>query len=140
MEKTITDMLRTTPRGPLIDPAPLARCIATCFECAQACVACADACMMEGQSGALHRCLRLNLDCADICQTIGRLLSRQHEPSYRVLIAGLEVCALTCRTCADECALHAAHYEHCEICERTCRSCLAACQQLLSAFELASPR
>jgi hypothetical protein len=46
------------------------------MECAQACTACADACLSEQNVADLAKCIRSNLDCADICDTTGRVLSR----------------------------------------------------------------
>jgi hypothetical protein len=50
--------------------------VAACIECAQACTACADACFSEQNVADLTKCTRSNLDCADICDVTGRLLSR----------------------------------------------------------------
>jgi hypothetical protein len=41
---------------------------------------CADACLGEEKVEMLRRCIRLNLDCADVCNATGRMLSRQQEP------------------------------------------------------------
>jgi hypothetical protein len=70
-------MLETYPRDlGHIDRAKLEACIAACFECAQVCTACADACLSEDMVAELTKCIRTNLDCADICETTGRVLSR----------------------------------------------------------------
>src|SRR5687768_3667979 len=70
-------MLRTSPGNPPVDEAALAvlaECIESCFDCAQTCTACADACMAEKNFQELMRCIRLNLHCADLCATTGRIL------------------------------------------------------------------
>ena len=59
-----------------IDRQKLQECIEACFECAQACTACADACLSEDMVAELTTCIRTNLDCADVCETAGRVLSR----------------------------------------------------------------
>ncbi len=80
----------------------------------------------------LVRCIRLNLDCADVCAATGRLLSRQTMPEWQLLQAQLQACALACRLCGDECARHAQMHEHCRVCAEMCRECEAACERLLA--------
>ena len=53
------------------------RCIDECFRCAATCTSCADACLGENTVQNLVRCIRLNLDCADICDTAGHVASRR---------------------------------------------------------------
>jgi hypothetical protein len=129
-----TAMLRAHPRKAQVDPAVLAECIEACFDCAQTCTACADACLGEQQLQMLVRCIRLNLDCADVCDTAGRLLSRQTEADWGLLRAQLQACATACRVCGDECQKHAGHHEHCRVCAESCRRCEEACNRLLSAL------
>ncbi|MGV7852926.1 four-helix bundle copper-binding protein, partial [Mycobacterium kansasii] len=59
-----------------IDEAKLTACIDACVECGQACTACADACLSEDSVAHLTKCIRTDLDCADICELTGRVLSR----------------------------------------------------------------
>ena len=127
-------MLQTHPRRGQIDQALLRECIEACFDCAQACTACADACLGEQQVQQLIRCIRLNLDCADVCDTTGRLLSRQTDPDWSVLRAQLQACAVACRSCGNECQMHAGHHEHCRVCAESCRRCEDACDRLLAVL------
>lgn len=136
MHQTVTEMLRATPRGPFIQEDALARCIDACVDCAQSCVACADACLGEDDVKVLARCIRLDLDCSDVCETTGRLLSRQEQPDLELLRRAIELCELACRKCAEECARHR-HHEHCRICEQSCNACQQACRQLLAVFDKA---
>ena len=129
------DMLMAHPRRLRIDPAALAECIEACFDCAQMCMACADACLGEPDVQTLIHCIRLNLDCDDVCDLTGRLLSRQTEPDWNVLRAQLQACVAACRACAIECERHAAHHEHCQLCARACRRCEAACARVLAAVQ-----
>jgi hypothetical protein len=127
---TIAEMVRTNP-GPLpYERVSLTNCIRACVECAQACTACADACMGEGEIEPLRRCIRLALDCAAICDTTSALLSRHQEPDIEVLRGQVDLCALACRKCADECDRHAATHEHCRVCSSVCLRCEEACQLL----------
>ena len=130
------EMLRTSPNNPPVDEGHrslLAEAIEALFDCAQACTACADACLAESGLEDLVRCIRLNLHCADICTTTGRLLSRQEAPE--LARAMLETCALACKLCGDECVGHASHMEHCRICAEACRRCEDACRRLLGSLE-----
>ena len=129
-----TAMLEAHPRKAQIDATALQECIDACFDCAQSCTACADACLGEQDLQMLVRCIRLNLDCADVCDTTGRLLSRQTEPDWALLRTQLEACATACRSCGDECQKHAGHHEHCRVCAESCRRCEQDCNRLLAAL------
>jgi hypothetical protein len=82
----------------------------------------------------LRQCIRLNLDCADVCEATGRLASRQTGTNETVLRAMLKTCEEACARCAEECARHANHMEHCAICAETCRRCEAACKNAAGSF------
>jgi Domain of Unknown Function (DUF326) len=130
---TVQEMLRTHPSAPT-DAETLARCIEECFACAQSCTACADACLGEPDVAELTRCIRLNLDCADVCEATGKILSRQTEAQTDLLIAIVQTCVEACRVCAEECERHAAHHEHCRVCAEACRRCEQACEAALGAL------
>jgi hypothetical protein len=128
-----TEMLRTSPSPTGFAADALAGCIDACFDCAQACTACADACLGEEMVAELRRCITTDLNCADMCDATGRVLSRQTEYDAELTRAVLTACRDTCRRCADECDRHAGMHEHCRICAASCRRCEQACDQLLSA-------
>ena len=131
---THTDMLNAYPQNIAVDKDALAECIAACFECAQTCTACADACLAEDMVAELTKCIRTNLDCADICATTGAALSRQTGFDATVARSFLHACATACKACGDECAEHAEMHDHCRICAEACRRCEQACRNLLSAL------
>jgi len=106
----------------------LVRCIEACFDCGQSCVACADACLAEDMVADLRQCIRLNLDCADVCVATGKLSSRRTGSNEAALIGMLEACATVCRECGAECQRHASMHEHCRVCADACRQCEAACR------------
>lgn len=112
----------------------LANCISACYECSQTCTSCADACLAEKDRDQLMRCIRLNQDCADVCLTTGRILSRHMEPEKALLRRQVEVCAIACRLCAEECEKHAHHHEHCRVCAEACRGCEETCKRLLESM------
>ena len=111
----------------------LAQCIEACVSCELACNACADACLLEPDIDKLRRCIRLDLDCLDICATTARLLSRRQTVDKH-LHAQLEACARVCASCGEECRRHATSHEHCRVCSDACRSCERQCRGLLKAL------
>lgn len=116
-----------------VDREKLVACIEACFSCAQSCTACADACLSEQSVAELTKCIGLNLNCADICDTTGRMLSRQAGYDANATRAVLEACAQVCKSCGDECAHHAEHgMEHCRVCAEECRRCETACRELIA--------
>ena len=63
----VQEMMRTHPAVGGQADAMLMRCIEQCYSCAQTCTSCADACLAEDMVKSLTQCIRLNLDCADVC-------------------------------------------------------------------------
>ena len=130
----IGDMILNHPhnRG-TVSPA-IIECVEACSDCAATCSACADACLGEATVAELIACIRLDLDCADICAATGAVAVRgtgRHEVTLGRL---LEACAEACRRCGDECAKHAEMHEHCRICAAACRRCEQACRDLKKAL------
>jgi hypothetical protein len=128
-------MLETHPWPGHVDRSVLAECIEACVECAQTCQACADACLSEDSVAELRKCIRLNLDCDDVCATTARVLTRQTEYDAPLSRALVDVCRRACATCGEECERHAPHHEHCRICAEACRRCEQACTALLEAMK-----
>ncbi|MFG1697171.1 four-helix bundle copper-binding protein [Nonomuraea sp. NPDC049309] len=134
MTLQVSEMLSTYPKDlGDVDQARLTACIEACMRCAQACTACADACLSEDTVGELTKCIRTNLDCADICETTGQVLSRHTGYDANITRAILEACAQVCKACGDECARHTQH-SHCAVCAEACRDCERACRELLGAL------
>ena len=108
------------------------------FGRATICSTCADACLSE-QHGGLTQCIRLDLDCADICSATARVLSRASKHGPQPLQALLAACASACRACAQECRRHEQH-SHCRICAESCETCEAECEELLKDRRMAGQR
>ena len=134
MTTTTMPMLETYPAEINLDRAKLAAAIDALIACASACTACADACLSEESVADLTKCVRTNMDCADVCTTTARVLSRHTGYDANISRALLEACAVVCASCGDECGSHAGMHEHCRICADACRSCEQACRELLSAI------
>ncbi len=71
--------LETYPRTLSIDTDRLATTIDALSDCAQACTADTDADLSEDNLAEMVRCIRLCLDCADICTATAGILSRLAE-------------------------------------------------------------
>nr|WP_030548253.1 four-helix bundle copper-binding protein [Streptomyces albus] len=129
----VKEMLRTYPADlGAVDREALQRCIEECLACSQACTACADACLSEDDPASLRKCIRTNTDCADVCDTTARVLSRHTEYDANITRAVVQACATVCKSCGDECGRHADMHEHCRVCAEACRRCEEACNALLA--------
>src|SRR6266542_3680163 len=113
----IATMLRSHPHPELQRSKHYADTLDVLSTCAQICTSCADACLDETEHvNKLRRCIRTDLDCADVCAATARLLVRQTETPNELVHAQLHACILACQLCADECELHASMHDHCRIC------------------------
>ena len=132
----LSRMLETHPRAAQAtdDVAAVGRALKALVACAHTCTSCADACLGEDGVAELTRCIRLNLDCADICEATARVLSRRTDTDLDLVRGQLESCAVACRACAAECESHADHMEHCRICAESCRACAEACDAMIAAI------
>lgn len=139
MLHTVRDLLASHPQAAqspfASNQQALLEAIDAAFECAQICTSCADACLAEPDVDMVRHCIRLNLDCADICNTTGRALARQTQPDVNVLRDLVRACVTACYACGAECQKHAGHHPHCGVCAESCRRCEEACSALLSALE-----
>ena len=129
-----SQLLDTYPRTFNVDARVLTATIEALSDCAQACIADADDDMSEPNVAELVKCIRLCLDCGDICTTTAGVASRQTEYDANVTRPLLEACIAACRSCGDECQRHAMMHAHCQVCEQACRRCEQACRQLLDAM------
>ncbi|MBG6192409.1 hypothetical protein IWX64_003381 [Arthrobacter sp. CAN_A212] len=128
---TTRSMMAAHPDGEPSLGQAMTACIEAAFSCAQASDACADACMAEETVAELRKCIRLNLDCAELCVTTGRFLSRLTDVDGNLLKTILMACRDFCTTSAIENEKHAETYPSCRIAAEECRRCEQACQDLL---------
>ncbi len=127
-------LLDSNPRAASFDASVLATTIDALSDCAQACRADVDDDLSEQNLSDMVLCIRLCLDCADICTAAVGVTSRQTAHDASVTKPLLEACVAACRSCGDECERHAQMHEHCRVCAEACRRCEQACQELLSAL------
>ena len=117
-----------------VDVAQLATAIDAINDCAQACIADTDADLGEQDVTEMVRCIRLCLDCTDVCTATAGVISRPRDYDANVARPLLQACAAICNSCGDECERHA-HMQHCRICAEACRRCEQACRELLDAMK-----
>ena len=127
-------LLDTYPGTVTADVGLLAATIGALSDCAQACTADADADLREQNLAEMVKCIRLCLDCADVCAATAGVVSRQTDYDADVTRPLLEACVAVCKSCGDECQRHARHHEHCRVCEQACRRCEQACRELLGVL------
>jgi hypothetical protein len=127
-------LLDTYPGTVSADAGLLAATIDALSDCAQACRADADDDLREQNLAEMVTCIRLCLDCADVCTAAVGVVSRQTAYDASVTRPLLAACVAVCRSCGDECERHAQHYAHCRVCEQACRRCEQACRELLGAL------
>ena len=96
--------------------------IATLAECAAACNRCSVICIEGKDVHKMTTCIRLQTDCAQICELAADFLSRNSVHAEHMV----RLCAEICSTCAKECAKHS-NKEHCKICEELCKQCADMC-------------
>jgi len=92
--------------------------------CAAECNHCTIACLDEQDVKMLTKCIKLNIDCAEICKLAVSFLSRGSDHSDHIL----KECAELCEACAKECEKHK-QMEHCKVCAEVCHKCAEACNQ-----------
>jgi Domain of Unknown Function (DUF326) len=128
-------MLFTYPGTWQVSEDVLAAAIDALSDCAQACIADTDADLSEQNLAEMVTCIRLCLDCADVCAATLGVASRQATYDASVVKPLLEACVAICKSCGDECQRHAPHMAHCRVCAEACRRCEQACRDLLAALK-----
>lgn len=89
--------------------------------CLTACNNCAVSSLEEEHVQSMTDCIKLNLDCADICDISLKLLARDSNQST----SAVQLCKNICAECAEECEKY--EHEHCQQCADFCRRCESQC-------------
>lgn len=97
-------------------------------DCAAECNHCATACLDEQNVKMLAKCIKLDVDCAQICSLTAAFVARDSAHAMHLM----KECAEICDACAAECEKHAAHHDHCKRCAEACRACAEACRSMAS--------
>ena len=99
-------------------------CIDACLQCAAACYHCAGMCLREEDAAHMTRCIRLDLECAELCHTAARWMALGSDGIEDIC----RLCAQACRACAEECGKHA--QAHCRACAQACSDCALTCENI----------
>lgn len=91
-------------------------------ECVRHCWHCADACLEEDDLKKMVECIRLDRECAEICDLTAKLLAINGSKAATMV----KTCEAICRQCAEECDKH--DMQHCQDCAEACRECVKACE------------
>ncbi|MEO6232732.1 MAG: four-helix bundle copper-binding protein [Ferruginibacter sp.] len=95
--------------------------------CVTACNYCATSCLDEADVKMMTNCIKLDMDCAAICQLTATLIARGSDHGQHLL----KECVEICNKCADECQEHGeSGMEHCKDCADACRECAEVCAQM----------
>lgn len=95
----------------------LQNCIAECNHCT-------TACLNEDNVKMLSRCIKLDIDCAEVCSVTAALITRGSEIAPQFV----QLCADVCKMCEEECEKHQDMHSHCKDCAEACRNCYNACK------------
>jgi hypothetical protein len=96
-------------------------------DCAAACDLCASSCIRDEHAEKLRECIRLDLDCADLCRLVASLAARDSGFVTRIAHDLAEVCD----ACATECSKH--EQSHTQQCALACHRCATACRVIAMA-------
>lgn len=96
--------------------------------CADACNHCATACLNEKDVQMLTRCIKLDIDCARMCQLTASFVAGDSERAQHLM----KECAELCEACANECEKHS-KMEHCRQCAEACHHCAEVCSHMEAA-------
>lgn len=98
------------------------------YECQTKCKYCFNACLEEEKIDMMRRCLKLTVECADICDLTASSLSYEGDFTEDVLA----VCIKACHDCGQECRKH--EYLHCIECAKACEECVRACKEYMNEY------
>lgn len=93
----------------------LQNCIAQCLHCA-------DACLDEPDIKKMVPCIRLDKECAAVCEASVKMLVQKSTYDKKIVA----LCAQVCRDCEKECRKHDS--DHCQQCADACQACAKACE------------
>jgi hypothetical protein len=108
-------------------------CIEACEACADACDHCSTACLQEKDVAMMSSCIRLDIDCAQICRLAVGMMARGSDFTGQIC----QVCADICDACAEECGRHP--MDHCQECAKACKACADACRRMSQQIPRRAP-
>ncbi len=118
-----------------MDPTMMQECIEALSAGMQACVMCADADAGEG----MGRCGALCANCADMCDTMMRMMLRVNGWDMQVMSSMMQSTMMMARACSAECMMHAEMAEHCRMCAMACDQVVVAMEKMMGSMSEAMP-
>ena len=104
-------------------------CIQACLNCSDICLRTSRHCLGMGGEHASPEHQTLLQDCADICATAARFMSRTSNRHNQIC----RECSEICQACADDCARLSGGDETMDECAQVCRTCAQSCEHMASA-------
>lgn len=101
-----------------------AECIEACYDCAAACDYCAASCLKEEDPGMMRDCIRLDMQCANLCRLAAQFMAMGSTWAKSVC----QLCAEICEECGKTCRQHA--MDHCQKCADACLRCAETCRAM----------
>ncbi|EPY2276410.1 four-helix bundle copper-binding protein [Clostridium sporogenes] len=100
------------------------KCIDECNRCAQACYECFKACLDEPDVGARKNCIKILVECAQMCEMSSGIMSMNGQFAKE----HCQLCATICDKCAQECEMF--KDDHCQKCAQECHTCANECRNM----------
>lgn len=97
-------------------------------ECQAMCKYCFNACLEEENVAMMTRCIKLDVECAEICGLTSSSISYEGDFSREILA----ICINACEMCAAECRRH--DKLHCIECAKACEECAKACREYQETY------
>ena len=98
------------------------------YECQTKCKECFNACLEERSLDTLRKCLKLTVECANVCELTAS--SIVYEGDFRPEV--LALCIRACEECRIECSVH--NSLHCVECAALCGECTEACRNYIRTY------
>lgn len=96
------------------------------YDCQAMCKYCFNACLEEKDVHMMTRCIKLDVECAEICGMTASSVAYNGDFTREML----EICINACEMCASECRGH--DKMHCIECAKACEECAKACRRYIS--------
>lgn len=95
------------------------------YECQTKCKSCFNRCLEEQSLDVMRKCLKLTVECANVCELTASSIMFEGDFSPEML----EICISSCEACRIECSTHNNIY--CAECAAMCGECSEACRKYI---------
>lgn len=100
--------------------------------CEQACTMCANSSL---GMGGMEKCAAMCLNCADMSNTMMRMMMRPAAMDMDSMMAMMQACLVMATACAAECTTHMDMNEQCRMCAMACQEMAAACEAMMTSMK-----